>query len=459
MASPSSATILVVDDDEDVLTAARLLLKQHFGEVLTCLDPARIPALMERGAVDLFLLDMNFVIGENSGAAGLTWLQRILRRDADAVVVLMTAFGDLNTAVEALKAGAADFILKPWQNEKLLATLHVALELRRSRQASQNLRLAHNTLTRSVPDSLVADAPAMREVMRLVGRSAPTDANILILGESGTGKELIAQTLHALSNRANAQLVPVDLGATNANLFESELFGHKKGAFTDARTDRAGRFQAANGGTLFLDEIANLPMALQAKLLRALETREITPLGGDRAIAVDVRVLAASNRRLDEMVDGGEFREDLLYRINTLTIRLPPLRERLDDLPELTQLFMDRYTDKYQVPAKRLNAEAKAELKAYLWPGNVRELAHCLERAVILSEAETITVADLQLDTARVNARVKRVDGNLNLADAERRLVGAALARHAGNISQAANALGITRAALYRRMAKLDLDP
>ena len=454
MATPTPASLLVVDDDADVLTAARLLLKQHFTRVFTEGNPERIPDCLARDPVDLVLLDMNFAIGMNTGAEGLSWLRRIRELSPDTVVVLMTAFGDLNTAVEAIKSGAADFVLKPWQNEKLLATLHLALELHESRQKGSQLHLAHETLNRGAPGRLVARSPAMMRVMRLIERSAPTNANILISGENGTGKELIAQTLHALSRRCAEPLIPVDLGAMNANLFESELFGHRKGAFTDARADRAGRFQAAEGGTLFLDEVANLPLPEQAKLLRALESREVTPLGADRAIAVDVRVVAASNRSLEAMVAGGEFREDLLYRLNTIQIDLPPLRNRREDIPVLVSRFLEQFQRQYDQPGKRLSADAQRALTDYAWPGNVRELAHCIERALILADSDEISVEDLHLKVPAQGTP----GTTLNLAATEKILVEMAMRQSAGNVSQAAHALGITRAALYRRLKKFGLE-
>ena len=441
------ATILIVDDDEDVLTAARLLLRKHVGRVLTRCDPGEIPEIMEREAIDLFLLDMNFAIGRNSGDEGLHWLREIRRRDANAVVVLMTAYGDLNTAVRAMREGAADFVLKPWQNDKLLATIAVAVELRRTRARV-------SALSEPPPErGMIATAPAMARVMKVVERVAATDATVLIRGENGTGKELIARELHRLSPRAQRALVSVDLGAVSETLFDSELFGHRRGAFTGADRDRAGRFQAAHGATLFLDEIGNLTPALQAKLLRALETGEITPLGVDQAISVDVRLIAATNRPLEEMVAQGSFREDLLYRINTVTVELPPLRERLEDLPALVERFASEASRRYGLAPRSFSRGALAAMADWSWPGNIRELSHTVERAVILGEEELIEAEDLDLQ-ARHGAGAA---DSLDLEENERRLVETALARHEGNVSRAASALGITRAALYRRMEKFRL--
>ena len=441
---PTPATILVVDDDSDVLTAARLLLRQHFGNVLTSNDPERILEIMAAEPVDVFLIDMNFAIGRNTGAEGLKWLNEILAADADAVVILMTAFGDLNTAVKAMRQGAADFVLKPWQNDRLVATIKVAAELRQTRATVTALSAP------PPPTEMIAGAPAMQSVVRMIERVAPTDATVLVRGENGTGKELVAKALHRQSKRADRALVTVDLGAVAENLFESELFGHRAGAFTGADRDRAGRFQAADGGTLFLDEVGNLPLAMQNKLLRALESREVAPLGSDRPVPVDVRLIAATNQPLEDLVERGEFREDLLYRINTIEIRLPPLRERLEDLPAFVERFVADASRRHRVDPKPLASGTLESLAAHRWPGNVRELSHAVERAVILGEADELNAADFSLlpvasleDTA-----------SLNLEANERRLVETAIREAGGNIAHAASALGITRAALYRRIEK-----
>jgi len=441
------ATILVVDDDPDVLTAARLLLGQHFERVLTTEDPGEIESLMTKSQVDAFLIDMNFALGRNTGAEGLKWLERILRLDPDAVVVLMTAFGDLNTAVQAMRDGAADFILKPWQNDKLVATLNVATKLRRSRARVNALSVLPPS------NELIAVSPGMQNVMKIVARVAPTDVNVLIRGENGTGKELVAQAIHRQSSRSDKVLVTVDLGAVAESLFESELFGHKKGAFTDAISDRAGRFQAADHGTLFLDEIGNLPPALQSRLLRVLESREVLPLGGDVTVPIDVRLITATNQPLEQLVSDGLFREDLLYRINTIEIELPPLRDRLEDIDALVHHFVTIYSRKYRLAEKRLGPDVMAALRSYRWPGNIRELSHAVERALILSDRDVLDAADFQLNAATESTG----PGSLNLEAGERRLVSEALERTGGNISHAAALLGITRAALYRRIEKFEL--
>jgi len=441
------ATVLVVDDDPDVLMAARLLLQQHFERVLISEDPQEIDESMSKGHIDVFLVDMNFAIGRNTGAEGLKWLERILEIDPDAVVVLMTAFGDLNIAVQAMRDGAADFILKPWQNDKLVATLSVAAKLRQTRATVNALSVLPPS------DELIAVSPQMQKVMNIVARVAPTDANVLIRGENGTGKELVAQALHRQSARADKVLATVDLGAVAESLFESELFGHKKGAFTDAVSDRAGRFQAADHGTLFLDEIGNLPPASQTKLLRVLESREVLPLGSDQSVSIDVRLVSATNQPLEQLVRDGRFREDLLYRINTIEIELPALRERVEDIEALISHFITTYSRKYRLAEKTVTASAMSELRAHSWPGNVRELSHAVERALILSEQDELDVADFRLTTASADTE----PASLNLEASERRMVTEALEKAGGNISHAAAALGITRAALYRRIEKFEL--
>lgn len=441
------ATVLIVDDDPDVLTAARMLLRKHYSRVLTTENPADLLALMDKDRIDVFLVDMNFAIGRNTGAEGLHWLNVILTRDPDAVVILMTAFGDLNTAVQAMRDGATDFVLKPWQNDKLLATLKVASDLRRTRATV-------TALSRPPPPTqMVASCDAMQEVLRIVARVAPTDATVLIRGENGTGKELIAQSIHRQSLRADKMLVAVDLGAVPDNLFESELFGHRKGAFTDAHQDRAGRFLAANSGTLFLDEIGNLPVSLQSKLLRALDAREVTPLGSDQAVAVDVRLIAATNQPLEALVRNGDFREDLLYRINTIEVKLPPLRERLDELPALVDYFASAAARKYRLPQKSVTRNALTALATHRWPGNIRELSHAVERAMLLGDGDHLTADDFSFSKP-----VSRTENrSLNLEGNERLLIETALKDTGGNISHAAGALGITRAALYRRIEKYGL--
>jgi DNA-binding NtrC family response regulator len=440
------ATILVVDDDPDVLMAARLLLQQHFDRVLSTESPEEIETIMAGTPVDVFLVDMNFAIGRNTGAEGLQWLGQILTLDPDAVVVLMTAFGDLNVAVRAMREGAADFVLKPWQNDKLVATLSVAAKLRQTRARVNALSVLPPA------DEMIAASTKMREVMDIVSRVAPTDANVLIRGENGTGKELIARALHRQSRRSGDVLVTVDLGAIAESLFESELFGHMKGAFTDAVSDRAGRFQAADGGTLFLDEIGNLPAPLQTRLLRVLESREVLPLGSDQSVPIDVRLISATNQPLEDLVAEGRFRKDLLYRINTIEIQLPALRQRVEDIPPLVEHFVSLYARKYNVARKPVTPAALDALRRHSWPGNVRELSHAVERALILCDGDELDVGDFRLVKSEAGATT-----SLNLEENERRMVRQALEQAGGNISHAAAALGITRSALYRRIEKFDL--
>ena len=447
----------MVDDDPGVLTAAKLLLKRHFAVVQTESDPEKIPPLLEAGC-DVVLLDMNFALGANTGAEGFAWLERILAIDPAIVVILMTAYGDVATAVKAIKSGATDFVLKPWQNEKLIATVTAALRLRDSRAEVESLRQRNRELgTGRAGERIIGQSLAMARVHTLVRRAAPTDANVLILGENGTGKELIARAVHEQSSRAREVFLSVDLGAVSEQLFESELFGHKRGAFTDARDDRAGRFQAASGGTLFLDEIGNLPLHLQGKLLRALEERAVTPLGADHAVPVDVRLISATNMPLAQMCRRGEFREDLLYRINTVEIPLPPLRERVEDIAPLVDHFIDVYARKYGLDRKHVTAGALKRLEAHAWPGNVRELRHAVERAMIMSDAPVLDVHDF-FSTSRAAGGDDELDlDDLKLDAVEHQVIRKVLAKHAGNVSRAARELGITRASLYRRMEKYGL--
>lgn len=453
--------ILIVDDDEDILTAGRLLLRREFASVTTCNDPEHVPGLMAEKEFDAVLLDMNFGPGESSGRQGLEWLQRFLEIDPNTVVIMITAHGSLNNAVEAMKIGAIDFIAKPWQNEKVVATVSSAVKLRASRRETQALRDTNEVLQRSVGDAsseLIFESDKMRDVMNVVKRAGPTDANVLILGENGTGKELIARELHRRSGRADHVFLTVDMGSISETLFESELFGHRKGAFTDASEDRAGRFQAANGGTLFLDEIGNLPLHLQAKLLRVLEDRTVTPVGADTSQEVDVRIITATNVPARQLKDADHFRQDLLFRLNTVELTLPPLRERADDILPIAMHYADIYSRKYGGEQRRFSPAAEEALVDYEWPGNVRALRHAIERAVILSTSAIIEPADLQLDyTDTSNENLAVAPTILNLDYLEKDTIQKALRKHGFNISRTASELGLTRASLYRRMEKHDL--
>ena len=456
----ASGTILIVDDDDDILTAGRLLLRREFGEVLTCLNPEDLPRLLEEHDVDVTLLDMNFGPGESTGRQGLHWLERILEIDPAAVVVMITAHGSVNTAVDAMKRGATDFVAKPWQNEKVVATVSTAVKLRRSRNETESLRQANEALMEAAgPSDIVSKSRQMDEVLDVVGRAAPTDANVLILGENGTGKELIAREIHRRSRRAGRTFLTIDMGSLSESLFESELFGHRKGAFTGADADRIGRIQAANGGTLFLDEIGNLPLHLQSKLLSVLEQRQVTPVGSDRAFPFDVRIIAATNVPAAQLRDESQFRSDLLFRLNTVEITVPPLRDRPDDVLPLAHHFLAQYAHKYGDKARSFSKAAEQALLDYEWPGNVRALRHSIERAVILSDAGQLEPGDLQLNYEQPHARATTsvMPTILNLDHLEKETILKALRKHGFNISRAASELGLTRASLYRRMEKHDI--
>ncbi|HEY1604027.1 MAG TPA: sigma-54 dependent transcriptional regulator [Allosphingosinicella sp.] len=450
---------VVVDDDPDILLSARLLLRELFEEVATFEAPEAALTAIEGGGSDVILLDANFGRGATNAAEGFHWLGEILKKDPQAVVVMITAHGGVQTAVEAMKRGATDFVSKPWSNERLLATVRTAAALRTSRQAAATERRRAVAIAAPAAGEtpLLGHSPAMHRVYSLVERAAPTEANVLILGENGTGKELIAREIHRRSRRADGVLVAVDLGAVAESLFESELFGHVKGAFTDARADRIGRMQAADGGTLFLDEIGNLPLHLQPKLLTALEQRQVVPVGGNKPVSIDVRIVAATNLPPDRLADESRFRQDLLFRLNTVEIELPPLRERREDIPILVDHYLAFYAKKYGKPARALPEYVMAALQDYDWPGNVRALRHAAERAVILATNDAFAVEDFSLARSIPRAAApppRQAADDLNLERAERQMVEQALKKHHYNISLAAQELGLTRASLYRRMDK-----
>jgi DNA-binding NtrC family response regulator len=452
-------TILVVDDDEDVLTAVKLLLKQASYVVLTEKNPSTLPSLLKNETFDIILLDMNFTRDVTSGIEGFYWLQKILEIDPSSIVILITAFGDIETAVKAVKAGATDFVLKPWQNEKLLATLSSAMQLRRSKSKVQQLEIQQQHLREAMDQpfhEMIGTNPIMQKIFQTIEKVSGTDANILILGENGTGKELIARAIHRRSHRTDGVFISVDIGAVAESLFESELFGHVKGAYTDAQTDRAGKFEAASGGTLFLDEIGNLSLAMQAKLLRVLETRQVVRVGSNKPIPFDIRLICATNKPIRESIANNTFRQDFLYRINTVEIQLPPLRERPEDIPLLVEFFIGLYSRKYRKPIQQIDPQAYHRLRQYPWPGNIRELQHTIERAVILHEGSSYQVSDFPLDYQYSDTDRIILD-NLKLEEAEKILLQKALMTYQGNISQAADALGLTRTSLYRRMKKYGL--
>ncbi|HRW97948.1 MAG TPA: sigma-54 dependent transcriptional regulator [Cyclobacteriaceae bacterium] len=447
----------MIDDDEDVLLAAKMLLKKYNHQVIIDKNPNKIPFLLNNDTYDVILLDMNFSKDTTSGKEGFEWLRQIKEKDPDAVVIMITAFGDVEMAVRALKEGATDFILKPWQNEKLIATISTAIKLKKSYNEVDKLRKAKQLLEEQISQpfrDIIGNSPAIKEVFALIDKVAATDANILILGENGTGKELVARAIHQKSLRKENSFVGVDMGAITETLFESELFGHKKGAFTDAREDRPGRFELANGGTLFLDEIGNLNTALQSKLLSVLQSRQVTRVGSNNPTDVDIRLICATNMPIHDMVEQGKFRQDLLYRINTVEIRIPPLCERVDDIPLLANHFLNFYTRKYHKEIVAFSEAAVMKLKKYAWPGNVRELQHAIERAVIMADSPTLQETDFLF--SRKGGHSAESD-TLNLDDVEKAAVVKAIQLHNGNISKAADELGLTRASLYRRMEKYGL--
>jgi len=454
-----SGKVLVIDDDEDILQAARLLLKQYVGQVHTEKNPKSIPSLLKNDNYDVIFLDMNFAKGATTGEEGFHWLDKILNLDPNAVVVLITAYGDVEMAVKAIKEGATDFILKPWQNERMIATLSSALNLRQSRTEAKNLRTKQQQLSQDMDQpfhEFIGKSPAIQNVFSDIQKVAKTDANVLILGENGTGKELVARELHRQSQRSDEIFISVDMGALSETLFESELFGHVKGAYTDAKEDRAGRFEVASGGTLFLDEIGNLPLTLQAKLLTVIENRKVTRVGSNKSIDIDVRLICATNMDILKMVAEDKFRQDLLYRINTVEIRIPPLRERLEDIPLLAHHFLKVYSKKYNKPIHKISPSTIKRLEKYRWPGNVRELQHALERAVIMSDSSTLQPSDFLLTSPESKGDSLEYE-DLNLSGLEKLAIRKALSKHSGNISQAAQELGISRASLYRRMEKYGL--
>ncbi|QCK14003.1 sigma-54-dependent transcriptional regulator [Mangrovivirga cuniculi] len=449
--------ILIIDDDEDVLLAAKLLLKKHAKEVIIEKNPKKIPFLLNNDTYDVILLDMNFSKDITSGKEGFYWLEQIKEKDPNAVVILITAFGDVEMAVRALKVGATDFVLKPWQNEKLVATISSASRLKQSYNKVEQLSTAKKSLEEEISQSfkdIIGESQPMQDVFNLIDKVAKTDANVLILGENGTGKELVARALHARSLRHEEVFVSVDMGAITETLFESELFGHKKGAFTDAKEDRAGRFEVANNGTLFLDEIGNLSLPLQAKLLAALQNREIRRIGSNKTVNIDIRLICATNMPVYEMVSDNSFRQDLLYRINTVEIKLPALRERRDDIPLLVDHFVKIYSKKYRKPIQRVSANALKKLKAYQWPGNIRELQHVVERSVIMSDGDVLDEHNFLLSSQATSDEPILGEDVFNLDEVEKQVVQKAINKHSGNISKAAKELGLTRAALYRRLEK-----
>lgn len=451
----TQAKILIVDDDRDILETARMFLKQEFTHVQLEQSPDRIPSLIRSTEYDVILLDMNFKIGVNDGEEGFYWLGEILKIDPQAVVILITAYGEVDLAVKAMKHGATDFVLKPWKNQKLLGTILSALQLHQSKKEVERLKVTQEKLSDDIDQpymDFIGESPSIQRVRELIDRVAVTDADVLILGENGTGKELVARAIHRKSLRKNKVFINVDLGAITETLFESELFGHVKGAFTDARQDRPGRFELASGGTIFLDEIGNLSMALQSKLLTVLQNRKVQRVGSTNEIPVDFRLICATNMPLNEMVYEKKFRQDLLYRINTVEIRVPPLRERPDDIPSLSDHFLQVYGKKYKRTGMKIDKSIVQKMKKYYWPGNIRELQHSIERAVILTEGKNIETPELLISLTGV--KPKQDQQPRTLEEMEKLFILQSLDGNEGNVSQTAISLGMTRTALYRRMKK-----
>lgn len=447
--------ILIVDDDPYIILSLQTLLEEHYAEIVSLEEPSEIPKALKKSFFDVILLDMNFQTGDTSGREGLRWLKKIVDIEPFSNVIVITAFGGIHIAVKAMKAGAIDFIVKPWQNEKILSTVSAAYKLSQSRKKVSQLqstqKILSSTLDHQFTD-MIGNSELIRKVKGNIERVASTDASVLILGENGTGKELVARALHRNSSRSEGVFISVDLGSITESLFESELFGHVKGAFTDAKEDRIGRFEAANGGTLFLDEIGNLNLPLQSKLLRSLEKREIIRVGSNRPIPIDIRLICATNRNLKKMAKEGKFREDLLYRINTVEIAVPPLRDRKEDIPLLAKFFLERYSRKYQKENLQLPDEVLNRLQQSEWPGNIREFQHAVERAVILSDGNRLKPSDFQIYESSEPAMEE--SGSYNLENLEKRAIEKCIRKYGGNITKAAEELGLTRGALYRRIEK-----
>lgn len=443
-----TGTILIVDDNKSVLTSLELLLEREFENIETLSDPNRIFSMLDNHAIDLIILDMNFSVGFNTGNEGLFWLQRIHEMKPELPVIMLTAYGDIDLAVKSLKNGAADFVLKPWNNDNLIRKIQTAL------QETQSLKTVQSVKGPSEPAMIIGHSPAMIKIIKLVTKIAKTDANILIYGENGTGKEMLACEIHRLSLRSRHEMFQVDMGAISESLFESELFGHERGAFTDARESRIGKFEAANGSTLFLDEIGNLSLALQAKLLVALQNREIIRLGSNKKIPVDIRLIAATNRNLPEMVKQSQFREDLFYRINTIQIEIPPLRHRKEDISLFAEYFLKKYADLYKRPGLTLHPQSLQKLENHNWPGNIRELQHTIEKAVILAEKKVIKPTEISIHTH--TDQTLSFDKVPNLKEIERKAILKAISQNAENLTAAAEQLGISRQTLYNKLKRFN---
>jgi two-component system, NtrC family, response regulator HydG len=445
--------ILIVDDDKDVLTTARIILKQYFTDIVTEENPQRIPDYLKNEDFDLVILDMNFKPGATNGEEGLFWLKKIQNIDSELCILMNTAYGDIELAVEAMKHGASEFLVKPWETHKFIATVQAVFKLSKSKKQVNKLQFTQKILNQEIEKNfseIISKSDTMNPVFGAINKVSVTDATVLILGENGTGKELVAREIHRKSNRADKAFINVDLGAISESLFESELFGHKKGAFTDAKEDRPGRFELATEGTLFLDEIGNLPLNLQSKLLSVIQNRIVNPVGSNKNIEVDIRLICATNKDLYQMVEKGEFRQDLLYRFNTVEIIIPPLRKRKEDINILTDDFLKKFCKRYNKSGLKISAKAIKALKGYSWPGNIRELQHLVERAVIMCESNLIEENDFALKK-KIN---EPLSDSLNVENVEKHTIIKAIEKYGGNYSKAANELGLGRSTLYRKMKK-----
>lgn len=457
----TKASILIIDDDEDILLSAKLVLKKHYDNIITRNNPKEINQILSKEQIDVIVLDMNYRIGFNDGKEGLYWLKHILKINPKMVVILMTAYGEVALAVNAIKLGAFDFILKPWTNEKLLATVHTGLTLSKSNYKISILKHTNNTLLKNTDQQfgpVIGNSDEMQDVMNTIDKVSVTDANIIVLGENGTGKQHLAREIHKRSLQNNGPFIHVDLGSLSESLFESELFGHKKGAFTDALEDKPGRFEIAEDGTLFLDEIGNLPLNLQSKLLTVLQDKKISRLGESIERPFNARLLFATNVPIHQWVAQGKFRQDLLFRINTVEITIPPLRDRPNDITAFIKHYLHFYSEKYQKSHLKITKEAMKVLQNHKWPGNVREIQHTIERGVIMADSNEILPTDFNLTIIPKENDVQSNEfDNLNLQDIEKLLVQKAMDKYDSNISKAAKELGLTRAALYRRLEKFNL--
>lgn len=449
--------ILIVDDDKDVLTTARIILKQKFSDIYLIEDPKLIPKVLKKEDFDVVILDMNFKPGTTNGEEGLFWLKEILNIDPNICVLMNTAYGDIQIAVEAMKLGASEFIVKPWEGEKFLATVTAVFNLSKSRKQVSKLKYTQKILSQEINkeySEVISVSKSMKPIFSSITKVSGTSANVLILGENGTGKELIAREIHRKSERYDRPFINVDLGAISENLFESELFGHTKGAFTDAKEDKPGRFEIASEGTLFLDEIGNLSLNLQAKLLSVIQNKQVYRVGSSKPINIDIRLICATNKDLYKMVENGEFRQDLLYRINTVEINLPPLRKRLEDISVLTYKFLRKFSDKYNKPELKISDSILQYLKDYDWPGNIRELQHVVERAVIMADKKVINKDDFAIK----RKKMEYVPDSLNVDDLEKLAIQNAIDKHNGNLTKAADELGIGRSTIYRKIKKYDIQ-